>query len=107
MRHICIVVMVFFALALPLSAQEEEPDVDAYNPCNGTWILLYDVNWSVKRIEDGLTKIVPVNATILGCGGQPEELREYMINVKAVVRCTNSSEPEGEPYVEKVRIICE
>jgi hypothetical protein len=99
--------MIFFALALPLAAQEEESYIDAYNICNGTWMLRLDVNWSATRIEDGLTKFIPDNAVVFDCSRKLGGLYEYMNNTKAVVRCSNSSEQEGESYVEEVQIVCE
>ena len=107
MRHICIALTIILALAYPLSAQEEVPLPEVPNPCEGTWVLHYNGNWSASRKEDGLTKSIPVNATIFDCGNQSGELQEYMNNVKAVVRCSNSSEQEGEFHVEEIQIICE
>lgn len=107
MRPICIALTIILALAMPLSAQEEDSPSVVPNPCEGTWVLHYDINWSASRKEDGLTKSIPINATIIDCGNQSGELQEYMNNVKAVVRCSNSSEQEGEFHVEEVQIICE
>ena len=107
MRHFCIALIILFALSLPISAEEQNPAPEVFNPCEGTWVLHYDTKWSVKRLEDGLTKSIPSNATILDCGRQPGELQEYMNNVKAAVRCSNSSGQEGEFHVEEIQITCE
>jgi len=107
MRKICIVLITVLALALQVSAQEEEFYPEVYNPCEGTWILHKNIDWTVTRIEDGLTAVIPDTAAIFDCGRQPGELQEHMNNVKAVVRCSNSSEHKGEFHVEEIQIICE
>lgn len=107
MRRTVMVLAIIFALSLPLYAQEEAPIPEEINACEGTWILHYDTNWSMKRVEDGLTIRIPSNATVFDCGEQQGILQEYMNNVKAMVRCSNSSDEKGEPYVESIQITCE
>lgn len=107
MHKICIILIAALALALPVSAQDEEYYPEEYNPCEGTWILRKNIDWTATRIEDGLTAVIPPTATIFDCGRQPGELQEYMNDIKAVVRCSNSSEQKGEFHVEEIQIICE
>ena len=109
MRHICLTLIALF-ISLPLlfaqeNNQEEYPE--EYNPCNGTWILHNEAGWTVTRITDGLSLAIPANATIFDCGARPGVLKEHMNNVKAAVRCSNSSEPGGIPHVTAIQIICE
>lgn len=107
MRRIFIALIFILSLALPLSAQEEEPGSEELNACEGTWILHYDTKWSMKRVDDGLTILIPSNATIYDCGRQQGTLQEYMNNVMAIVRCSNSSEQKGDLHVEAIQITCE
>lgn len=107
MSKICIILITVLAFALPVSAQEEEFYSEEYNSCEGTWMLHKGIDWTVTRIEDGLTAVIPATAAIFDCGRQPGELQEHMNNVKAVVRCSNSSEQKGESHVEEIQIICE
>ena len=103
-KFICVAIAVFI-FASPVFSQEQE--IDETNPCNGTWILKAQGSWVVTREEDGLTKTVPATAKILDCGGIPGTLKAHMNNVKAVVRCTNSSDQGGESYVQTIQITCE
>lgn len=105
MRTFLCVAIAVFIFASPVFSQEQE--IGETNPCNGTWILKAQGGWVVTREEDGLTKTVPPTATILDCGGTPGTLKEHMNNVKAVVRCTNSSDQGGESHVHTIQITCE
>lgn len=107
MRHIFIAVTMILTLALPLFAQEEEPGTEEHNTCEGTWFLHYDAKWSIKRVEDGMTIVVPENVTFFDCGRQQGTLQEYMNNAKAVVRCSNSTDQKGDFHVEEIQITCE
>lgn len=106
MRIILLTAVAAIVLAGAAFSQDLEIAEEA-NPCDGTWILQQHGGWVVVRQEDGLTKTVPPNATILDCGGNNGTLQEHLNNVKAVVRCTNSSAQEGEFHVRKIQITCE
>lgn len=107
MRRTFLALTIILAFALPLSAQEEEPVQEELNTCDGTWILHYDSKWSMKRVEDGLTILIPADATIYDCGAQQGTLQEYMNNVRAIARCSNSSEQKGDFHVEEIQITCD
>lgn len=77
------------------------------NLCEGVWVLEDGPRWTVTRASDGLKLTVPHNATILDCSGTPGNLEEDLINSKATVWCSNSSEQEGVIYVQKIWITCE
>ncbi|MBU4524094.1 MAG: hypothetical protein KUA37_19265 [Desulfomicrobium sp.] len=77
------------------------------SPCEGVWVLEDGVRWTVTRASDGLELIIPHNATILDCSGNPGNLQEELNNSKAAVWCSNSSEQEGVMYVQKIWITCE
>lgn len=109
MRHTLLTLIAIFISFHLLFAQDnlEEEYLEEYNPCNGTWVLRKEAGWTLTRIEDGLSLAVPANATIYDCGKRPGELKEHMNNVKAAVRCSNSSGQRGEHNVEAIQIICE
>ncbi len=106
MRTSFLAVVVVFMLAASVFSQETE-NVEDFNPCNGTWILRKQSSWFIERQEDGLIKTIPPTVTILDCGGALGALKEHLNNVKAVVRCTNSSDQGGETHVQTIQITCE
>ncbi|NLW80072.1 MAG: hypothetical protein GXY42_00110 [Desulfovibrionales bacterium] len=95
------------ALLFAGSVLSEEREIEKFNPCSGTWVLQHRGEWVVTRQEDGLTKSIPSNATILDCGERPGTLKEHMDNVKAVVRCTNATDQNGGFHVYEIQIVCE
>jgi len=105
MRYLCLA-LTFLLLSSATLLAEEDPENDL-DICAGTWVLSHNRTWSATRIDDGLTKPIPPTAKIFDCGQRPGHLEAYLSSVKAVVRCSNSSEQEGGFYVEEVQIICE
>ena len=106
MRIILLTAVAAIVLAGPVFSQEPEITEEA-NPCDGTWIVQQQGGWVVVRQEDGLTKSIPPSATILDCGGRNGTLKDHMNNIKAVVRCSNSSDQDGVFHVRKIQITCE
>lgn len=109
MKNIIITILFLFFFLPPLFAQDstDEEHSPDYNPCNGTWVIRNEFQWTVTRVNDDMSLTIPTSAVIYDCGERLGVLKEHMNNANAAVRCSNSSKHGEEYYVESIQIICE